>query len=124
MAKLLHLQTLSDARGSLSVIEKILPFEIKRVFYIYEVSAPRGGHAHHKTQLALICLGGACKIHINSHGKKSTYSLTHPSQCLLLEPHEWHVMEDFTPHATLLALASEHYDPTDYIYEEPQTPQP
>lgn len=120
MAQLVSIPTLSDSRGSLSVIEKLLPFEIKRVFYIYDVTSPRGGHAHHKTHLALITLGGECKIDINAYGKKSSYHLTSPSICLLLEPHEWHTMHSFSPTATLLVLASEFYDPKDYIYEEPQ----
>lgn len=120
MAQLISIPTLSDSRGSLSVIEKLLPFEIKRVFYIYGVTSPRGGHAHHKTCLALIALGGECKIDINAYGKKSSYHLTSPSMCLVLEPHEWHTMHSFSPTATLLVLASEFYDPQDYIYEEPQ----
>ncbi|MCE3046653.1 sugar 3,4-ketoisomerase [Helicobacter kayseriensis] len=121
MAQLIHIQTITDSRGSLSVIEKILPFEIKRVFYIYNVSSNRGGHAHHKTKLAMICLGGSCKILINSYGEKSTFTLQNPNECLLLEPHEWHLMQDFSPNATLLVLASETYDPNDYIYEEPHS---
>lgn len=120
MAQLLSIPTLSDSRGSLSVIEKLLPFEIKRVFYIYDVTSPRGGHAHHKTHLALISLGGECQIDINSYGEKSSYHLTSSSMCLLLEPHEWHTMHSFSPTTTLLVLASEYYDPQDYIYEEPQ----
>lgn len=120
MAKLLQVPTLSDTRGTLSVIEKLLPFEIKRVFYIYDVKEPRGGHAHHKTQLALLCLGGECQININSYGEKSTYILNSPSECLLLEPHEWHTMCNFSSNATLLVLASEYYDSQDYIYEEPK----
>lgn len=121
MATILTIPTLSDSRGTLSVIEKILPFEIKRVFYIYNVTSPRGGHAHHKTQLAMICLGGECQIEVNTYGQKSSYHLHSPSECLLLEPHEWHTMHSFSPNATLLVLASEYYDALDYIYEEPQS---
>lgn len=120
MAQLLTIPTLSDSRGSLSVIENILPFEIKRVFYIYDVTSTRGGHAHHKTQLALISLGGECQVDINAYGKKSSFHLTSPSMCLVLEPHEWHIMHSFSPNTTLLVLASELYDAQDYIYEEPQ----
>lgn len=121
MAKLLQIPTLSDDRGILSVIEKILPFEIRRVFYIYNVTSPRGGHAHHKTCLALISLGGECQIEVNTYGEKSTYTLNSPSMCLLLDPQDWHTMHSFTPNTTLLVLASEYYDAQDYIYEEPQS---
>lgn len=120
MAELLTIPTISDSRGSLSVIENLLPFEIKRVFYIYGVTSPRGGHAHHKTHLALIVLGGECQIDISTHSKKSSYHLTSPSMCLLLEPQDWHTMHSFSPNATLLVLASEPYDAQDYIYEEPK----
>ncbi|WP_027327694.1 sugar 3,4-ketoisomerase [Helicobacter pametensis] len=120
MAQLITLPTIRDSRGALSVIEKILPFEIKRVFYLYDITSQRGGHAHHKTHLALIALGGQCQVTINSHGKISDFFLSSPSECLLLDPHDWHTMQDFSPNTTLLVLASEHYDPSDYIYEEPQ----
>ncbi|WP_305862907.1 sugar 3,4-ketoisomerase [Helicobacter cholecystus] len=120
MAQLLNIPTLSDHRGSLSVVENLLPFEIKRIFYIYNVTSSRGGHAHHKTHLALISLGGECRIDINAYGKKTFFHLTSPSMCLILEPYEWHTMHSFSPHTTLLVLASELYDAQDYIYEEPQ----
>lgn len=118
--QLLSIPTLTDSRGSLSVIENLLPFEIKRVFYIYNVASTRGGHSHRKTHLALISLGGECKIDINAYGKKSTFHLSSASMCLVLEPHEWHTMHSFSSATTLLVLASELYDPQDYIYEEPQ----
>ena len=57
MTKQLHLENFSDDRGSLSVIEKIIPFPIKRIFYIYDVkNSVRGGHRHHKTIQAAICI--------------------------------------------------------------------
>jgi dTDP-4-dehydrorhamnose 3,5-epimerase-like enzyme len=119
MAKLLNLKTFTDARGNLTVIEKVLPFEIRRIFYIYGVdSSVRGGHRHHKTYQAAICLKGGCVISNNDGSKQETFVLDNPSKCLLLEPKDWHQMHDFTPDAILMVLASEYFDPDDYIYEK------
>lgn len=118
MPKQLHLETFSDDRGSLSVIEKIIPFPIKRIFYIYNVkNSVRGGHRHHKTIQAAICISGACKIFSNNGNTESVYVLNSPNKCLILEPEDWHTMYDFSEGSILLVLASEEFDPEDYIYE-------
>lgn len=117
MATWIDIPTLGDKRGKISIIEKILPFEIKRVYYLYDVKTHRGEHAHKKTQQAFICIGGSCDMHIVSSKKAQTYHLSSPTQCLLLEPHEWHKIDNFSPNAFLLVLASEYYDPNDYIKE-------
>ena len=118
MPKQLHLPTFSDERGSLSVIEKIIPFLIKRIFYIYDVkNSIRGGHRHHKTIQAAICISGECKIFSNNGKNESVYLLDSPNKCLVLEPEDWHTMYDFSEGAILLVLASEEFDAEDYIYE-------
>ncbi len=118
MAKLIDLTTFSDSRGNLTVIEKILPFDIKRIFYIYGVDdSARGGHRHHTLYQAAICIKGSCVISNNDGVKKETFVLDKPSRCLLLEPKDWHQMHDFTPDAILMVLASEYFDPGDYIFE-------
>lgn len=119
MARLMNIQTIIDSRGALSVIEDEIGFVIKRVFYIYNVRSMRGGHAHHKTKLCLICLGGSCAITIKTTQSSQTYKLDSPDKCLLLEPYEWHTMQEFSDNAYLVALASEPYDPNDYITEIP-----
>ena len=117
MASLIELKTFSDQRGSLSVIEKELPFNVKRVFYIYDVNdEKRGGHRHIKTKQAVICISGECKIFNDNSVDKKIFFLDHPSKCLILEPDDWHTMYDFTHGAVLLVLASEYFDPFDYIY--------
>ncbi len=118
MAYIIELPTFSDKRGKLTVIEKVLPFEIKRVYYIYETKDKRGGHRHKKNTQALICLNGSCEIYINDGFKKETVKLDKPSKCLILEPKDWHTMDNFTDGAILLVLASEYYDINDYIDEE------
>lgn len=63
MAHIIDLKTFTDDRGNLTVIEKVIPFDIKRIFYIYGVDdSTRGGHRHHKTMQAAICLQGHCTI--------------------------------------------------------------
>ncbi len=118
MAKILDLQTYTDTRGNLTVIEKVVPFEIKRIFYIYGVDeSVRGGHRHKATRQAVICIQGSCTI-FNNDGLNSTeFILDHPSKCLILEPDDWHKMYNFSPDAILMALASTFFEAGDYIYE-------
>jgi dTDP-4-dehydrorhamnose 3,5-epimerase-like enzyme len=118
MASILHLPTFGDSRGSLTVVEKLLPFEIKRFYYIYDVTNKRGGHRHKKTMQALICLGGSCEIYINDGEKEETILLDSPSKCLILDPKDWHTMDNFSKGSTLLVFSSEYYDRDDYIDEE------
>ena len=99
-------------------MEKLLPFEIKRFYCIYDVIQKRGGHRHKKTIQALICLGGSCEVYVNDGLKKETFLLDSPSKCLLLEPEDWHTMDKFTKGSTLLVFASEFYNKDDYVSEE------
>jgi dTDP-4-dehydrorhamnose 3,5-epimerase-like enzyme len=118
MAKIINLKTFTDSRGNLTVIEKIFPFEIKRIFYIYGVDeSVRGGHRHHKTVQAAVCIKGSCTIYNNDGVKEETFSLNSPSSCLLLEPSDWHQMYNFTEDAILMVFASEYFDEKDYIFE-------
>lgn len=118
MAHLISLNTVSDERGDLTILEKVLPFEIKRVFYMYnnQSNLPRGGHRHHKTVLALICLNGKCTVSTNNGCSKKDFILDKPNLCLILDPEDWHTMHDFSEKAILLVLASEYFDADDYIY--------
>jgi dTDP-4-dehydrorhamnose 3,5-epimerase-like enzyme len=119
MAYLIDLPTFSDARGNLTVIEKTVPFEIRRIFYIYGVDdSIRGGHRHHKTWQAAFCIQGACTISNNDGERKESFILDSPAKGLVLEPKDWHTMHDFTPDAILMVLASEFFDAADYIRED------
>ena len=118
MAKRIDLKTHTDQRGNLTVIEKVIPFGIKRIFYIYGVDdSVRGGHRHHKTIQAAICLKGYCTIRSHNGKSKEEFVLDHPGKCLILEPKDWHEMLHFSKDAILMVLASEYFDPADYIYE-------
>ena len=118
MAHIIDLKTFTDKRGNLTVIEKTIPFEIKRIFYIYGVDdSVRGGHRHKKTIQAAICLKGQCHIYNNNGQDESTFVLDQPNKCLLLHPDDWHSMDQFSPDAILMVLASEYFDENDYIFE-------
>ena len=118
MARLINLKTFTDSRGNLTVIERVIPFDIKRIFYIYGVDdSVRGGHRHKKTIQAAICLKGSCKIYNHNDRDAHEFILDSADQCLLLDPADWHQMYDFTEDAMLMVLASELFDADDYIYE-------
>lgn len=119
MATLIDIKTFSDVRGNLSVLEDFdIPFKIKRIFFIYDVDrSVRGGHRHHTTRQALICIKGACEIENNNGKKTDLFVLDNPKKCLLVEPEDWHLMKNFSNNTILLVLASENFDEADYIYE-------
>ena len=118
MARIIDLKTFVDKRGSLTVIEKIIPFEIKRVFYIYGVDGSiRGEHRHVKTRQAVISLKGGCTIYNHNGKKEELFELDMPSKCLILEPEDWHAMYNFSEDTILMVFASEYFDEADYIWE-------
>ncbi|OZQ65287.1 dTDP-6-deoxy-3,4-keto-hexulose isomerase [Paenibacillus sp. VTT E-133280] len=110
---------LGDERGHLTVIEaeNTIPFDIKRVFYIYGTlsNIRRGYHAHYKTRQALISVSGSCKVYLDNTKRKTDILLDSPTKVLVLEPNDWHEMYDFSSDCVLLVLASHLYDSADYI---------
>ena len=113
-----------DDRGQLVAIEatKDLPFEIRRVYYIYDTlpGVRRGFHAHRNLQQILLCVSGSCKIHLDDGTDTAEVTLDTPNQGLYIANNMWREMYDFSPGAVLLVLASEYYDEADYIrnYED------
>lgn len=118
-SEMISLNQLGDDRGLLTVVEEniTIPFEIKRVFYIYQTKqgVSRGYHAHYKTRQVLIAVSGSCTISIDDARRKTKVILDDPTKALLLEPNDWHEMYDFSPDCVLLVLASHMYDSEDYI---------
>ena len=110
-----------DQRGQLIAVEALseqVPFEIKRVYYIYDTTPGtiRGMHAHRNLRQLLICVSGACTIECEMpDGVKMEYRLDWPDRGLIIEGLVWRRMKDFSKDAVLLVLASEHYDDADYI---------
>lgn len=121
MAHIINLVNFKDSRGELTVLdnaERLLPFKIKRVFYIYNIDESiRGGHRHHETVQAAICIHGQCSITNNDGEKEEEFLLDSPTKCLLLETKDWHKMYGFSKDAILLVFASTTFDSSDYIYE-------
>ena len=108
-----------DERGQLVAIEamKDLPFEIKRVYYIYDTlpGVRRGFHAHTNLQQILLCVHGSCKIHLDNGTDTAEVLLDKPNEGLYISNDMWREMYDFSDGAVLLVLASEYYDESDYI---------
>ena len=108
-----------DDRGQLVAVEmlKDIPFEVKRVYYIYDTlpGVRRGFHAHRNLQQILICVHGSCKIHLDNGTDTAEVLLDKPSEGLYISNDMWREMYDFSDGAVLLVLASEYYDERDYI---------
>ena len=108
-----------DERGQLIAIEaqKDLPFEIKRVYYIYDTlpGVRRGFHAHRCLEQILLCVHGSCRIHLDNGRDTAEVLLDQPGKGLYIANDMWREMYDFSPDAVLLVLASEYYDEADYI---------
>ena len=113
-----------DERGQLVALEefKDIPFEIKRVYYMYDTSEGihRGFHAHKTLKQILICIHGSCKVLLDNGEEKKIVSLEKPYEGLYIAHNMWREMYDFSPDAVLMVLASEYYDESDYIrdYDE------
>jgi len=121
MASIIDLKTFSDKRGNLTVIEKIFPFEIKRVFYIYGVDeSTRGYHRHKRTIQVATSIQGSCTIWVQKGigHQVEKFDLDRPSKGLLIEPTDFHWMDNFSKDCILMVFASEYYDEKDYIYEK------
>ena len=116
MAHKISLPTHGDPRGKLTVIDKLLPFDVKRIFFIYDVSAERGGHRHHACQMAMVALNGIVKVYCDNGSKEENFELSSPSEALIVPPEDWHTMT-FEKGAVLAVFASHHYDKNDYIFE-------
>lgn len=116
--RLIQFPTISDARGSLSVIEaaRHVPFEIKRVFYLYGVppGETRGGHAHKTLHQVMVCLAGGFDILLDDGSGKRRVRLDSPGCGLHVPPMVWDTEVEFEPGSVCLVLASAHYDEADY----------
>ena len=108
----------NKGRGKLSVIEKsILPFEIKRVYYLYDVpsDAFRGGHAHKNLDQFMIALSGSFEVNIDDGSNNKKFMLNKPNQGLLIPSGIWREMDNFSAGSVCLVLASEVFDESDYF---------
>jgi len=117
--QLINFQTLGDDRGSLIAIEEgyNTPFDIKRVYYIFNTKkgVERGFHAHINLKQIAITVKGSCVFVIDDGINREEIKLNSPNQGLLIEGLLWREMKDFSEDCVLVVLASEHYDESDYI---------
>ena len=123
--KMLEFPQRGDERGHLVIVEgnQDIPFEIKRVFYIYgsDSDVVRGQHANKRSEFVLINVAGTSKIRIkDGEGNEAIFCLNRPHTGVYLPNMVWKDMYDFSPDSVLLVLASTHYDPDEYIrnYDE------
>lgn len=113
-----------DERGMLVALEeyKDIPFEVKRVYYMYDTKTDvhRGFHAHKCLEQILVCICGSCKVLLDNGEEKKVISLEKPYEGLYISNDMWREMYDFSPDAVLLVLASDYYNEQDYIrdYDE------
>lgn len=121
--RLIDIRRFSDDRGFLSVVEGSIdiPFEIKRVYYLYLVpEAARGAHAHKQLQQLMVATSGSVHVTIDDGQNKKTFILDKPWKGLLVAPGLWRTLDDFSGGAVCMVLANEVYRAEDYIrnYDE------
>lgn len=121
LIKWIDFQKLGDDRGGLVALEigmeKAVPFDIRRVYYIYHTAegVSRGYHAHRDLKQVAICVAGRCRMVLDDGIIREETWMDCPTKGLLIESMVWREMHDFSSNCVLLVLASEHYDEDDYI---------
>lgn len=114
----------SDRKGNLTVVEngKDLPFDVKRVYYLYDVPGgeSRGSHAHRNLNQLIIAASGSFTVTLSDGVKKKSFFLNRPYKGLLVRPGMWRDLDDFSSGAVCMVLASDVYKAEDYIrdYDE------
>lgn len=116
---MINLTILGDERGQLVALEsnKQIPFDVKRVFYIYgtQDGVSRGNHSHYKTNQFLVAVHGSCKVTLDNGKSKKTFDLNKPNLGLFQDALIWGSMHDFSEDCVLLVMADTYYDSSDYI---------
>jgi len=122
--KIVSFKSLGDERGSLIALEgnKSVPFDIKRVYYIFgtKEGVSRGFHAHLNLKQVVVCVKGSCRFVLDNGMQKEEIILDDATEGLLIEGLTWREMYDFSPDCVLIILANKYYNENDYIrdYDE------
>ena len=115
---IIELPIISDPRGNLTFIEagRHIPFEIRRVYYLYDVpgGAERGGHAHKSLHQLIIAAAGSFDVHLDDGYSKKSISLNRSYHGLYMRPMIWREINNFSSGAVCMVLASAYYDESDY----------
>lgn len=121
---LIRLSPMGDENGWLVSLESggNVPFDIKRVYYIFgtEASIKRGMHAHRNLEQLIVCVSGSCSFSVDDGKQSALIKMDRPEKALHIRGVIWREMMDFSPDCVLMVLASQHYDESDYIrdYDE------
>ena len=117
--KIINLPKISDPRGNLSFIEggQHIPFDIKRVYYLYDVpgGSDRGSHAHKNLHQFVVAMSGSFDVVLDDGKEKKRFQLNRSYYGLYVCPMMWRDLDNFSSGAVCMVLASAHYDETDYI---------
>jgi len=117
--EVVDLPIVHDLRGNLTVVEsgRQVPFEIARVYYLYDVpsGSERAGHAHKGLSQLIIAASGSFSIHVDDGLRQESIFLNRSHKGVLLRPMVWRVINNFSSGAVCLVLASTHYDESDYF---------
>lgn len=115
---LIDIPSIENRLGTLGIIENdVVPFEIKRVYYLYDIpsNATRGGHSHKKLQQILIAISGSFDVILKDGNSVEKVTLNKPNKGLLIKNNTWRELENFSSGAVCLVLASTIYDEDDYV---------
>lgn len=124
LIQLLEFPAFGDSRGSLVALEahKMIPFDIKRIYYIFDTKSnvSRGFHAHRALKQVAVCVAGSCRMVLDNGTQREGVFLDSPTKGVLIDGLIWREMHDFSSNCVLLVLASEEYRESDYIrnYED------
>jgi dTDP-4-dehydrorhamnose 3,5-epimerase-like enzyme len=120
-AQIIDIPNLVNHLGGISFAEteKVVPFEIKRIYYLYDVpeGTVRGLHGHRKLQQFLIPISGSFEINIHNEAGNHHFEMNNRNQGIYIPRNSWRELSRFSPGTICLVLASEHYDPQDYFYD-------
>ena len=116
--KIIDIPKINNTKGNIGVVENdTIPFDVKRVYYLFDVpsGAKRGGHAHKKLKQVILAISGSFDVVLKDGKSKEIITLNRPDKGLLIENNIWRELENFPSGSVCLVLASEEFSENDYI---------